>query len=129
MTAKELIQKLILGEVKLSQGLMLTKVLFKDRMSENSYQWICNELDHYEDASTMPEYRIVDCEVKVQIMVPYIESKQDATLNDWVKDNNISLENLLIPTGVSLDVSDFKLFVEERKKLLAKRLKKIIEGV
>jgi hypothetical protein len=31
--------------------------------------------------------------------------------------------------GVSLDVSDFKLFVEERKKLLAKRLKKIIEGV
>lgn len=57
------------------------------------------------------------------------ESKQDATLKDWVKDNIISLENQLIPTGVSLDVSDFKLFVEERKKLLAKRLKKIIEGV
>jgi len=56
------------------------------------------------------------------------ESKQDATLKDWVKDNNISLENQLIPTGVSLDVYDFKLFVEERKKLLAKRLKKIIEG-
>ena len=56
------------------------------------------------------------------------ESKQDEALKDWVKDNNISLENQLIPTGVSLDVSDFKLFVEERKKLLAKRLKKIIEG-
>lgn len=68
--------------------------------------------------------------INLQLLNSFLnESKQDATLNDWVKDNNISLENQLIPTGVSLDVSDFKLFVEERKILLAKRLKKIIEGV
>lgn len=75
MTVNELIQKLILGEITLSQGLMLAKVLFKDMLTEESYQWMCKELDHYEDAATMPEYRVVDCEVKVQIMVPYMGIK------------------------------------------------------
>lgn len=56
------------------------------------------------------------------------ESKQDTSLKDWVKDNNISLENQLIPNNVSLDVSDFKEFVKVRKALLAERLKMIIEG-
>lgn len=75
MTVSELIQKLILGEVTLSQGLMVAKVLFKDMLTNDSYQWISKELDHYEDAATMPEYRVVDCEVKVQILVPYIGIK------------------------------------------------------
>lgn len=75
MNVEELIQKLIFGELKLSQGLMLTKVLYKNKLTEESYQWICKELDHYEDAATMPEYRVVDCEVKVQIMVPFMGIK------------------------------------------------------
>lgn len=57
------------------------------------------------------------------------ESKLATPLDKWVKDNNINLGNQLIPDNVSLDVKDFRVFVEERKKLLAKRLKKIIEGV
>ena len=57
------------------------------------------------------------------------ESKLATPLDQWVKDNNINLRNQLIPDNVSLDVKDFRLFVEERKKLLAKRLKKIIKGV
>lgn len=57
------------------------------------------------------------------------ESKLATPLDKWVKENNINLGNQLIPDNVSLDVKDFRLFVDERKKLLAKRLKKIIEGV
>ena len=57
------------------------------------------------------------------------ESKLATPLDKWVKENNINLRNQLIPDNVSLDVKDFRIFVEERKKLLAKRLKKIIEGV
>ena len=57
------------------------------------------------------------------------ESKQDAMLKDWVHDNSISLENQLIPNNVSLEVADFKTFVEERNKLLVKRLKSIIGSI
>lgn len=56
------------------------------------------------------------------------ESKQDKALSDWVKENNISLENQLIPNNVSLDVADFRAFIEERKKQLSARLRKMIEG-
>ncbi len=77
MTVSELIQKLIFGEISLSQGLMLTKVLYGQVLSESSYRWICLELDHYEEAATMPEYRVVDCEVKAQIMVPYMGIKDE----------------------------------------------------
>lgn len=57
------------------------------------------------------------------------ESKLATPLDKWVKENNINLRNQLIPDNVSLDVKDFRVFVEERNKLLAKRLKKIIDGV
>ena len=118
MTVNELIQKLILGEIKLSQGLMLAKVLFKDMLTEESIQWICKELDHYEDASTMPEYRILDCEVKVQIMVPhmgvkvetldtsFINNQLDETVKPYASPNKMlirqgieSIEQSLEKTG------------------------------
>ncbi len=67
--------------------------------------------------------------VNLQLLNSYLnESKQDKSLKDWVQDNNIDLGNQLIPNNVSLDVADFKQFVEERKKLLAMRLKTRIEG-
>lgn len=68
--------------------------------------------------------------VNLQLLNPLLnESKLAMPLDKWVKDNNINLGNQLIPDNVSLDVKDFRIFVDERKKLLAKRLKKIIDGV
>lgn len=68
--------------------------------------------------------------VNLQLLNPLLnESKLAMPLDKWVKENNINLGNQLIPDNVSLDVKDFRIFVDERKKLLAKRLKKIIEGV
>ncbi len=107
MTVNELIQKLILGEIKLSQGLMLAKVLFNKMLTEESYQWICKELDHYEDAASMPEYRVVDCEVKVQIMVPYIgikvETLDTSFINNQLDGTNkpyASPNKMLIRQGI-----------------------------
>ena len=57
------------------------------------------------------------------------ESKQYANLNYCLHYNSISLENQLIPNNVSLEVADFKTFVEERNKLLVKRLKSIIGSI
>jgi len=72
MAIKDLIRKLIMGEISLAQGLMFTKVMYKDILSRESYKWVCDELDHYEDAATMPDYRIVDCDVKVLVSVPFV---------------------------------------------------------
>ena len=75
MTATDLLHNLILGRITLSQGLLLCKVMFKDILSEHSLRWINNELDCYDDPSQLPEYRIVDCDVKVQISGYYIGTK------------------------------------------------------
>ncbi len=51
------------------------------------------------------------------------ESKGATPLKDWV--NNIDKSNQLIP-DVSLDISDFKTFITERKKLLKKQLENMV---
>lgn len=53
------------------------------------------------------------------------QSKLDSPLKNWVSNNNIDLVNQLIP-NVSLDITDFKVFLTERKALLKKQLSKII---
>jgi len=54
------------------------------------------------------------------------QSKLDTPLKDWVTFNNIDKVNQLIP-NVSLDISDFKLFLTERKNLLINHLKKMVD--
>ena len=54
------------------------------------------------------------------------KSKLDSPLNQWVNDKSIDLDNQLIPKNVSLDVSNFRSFITERKSLLKKRLLSIV---
>ena len=107
MKVTELIQKLILEEISLSQGLMLAKVLYKDSLSESSYQWICNELDHYEDAGTIPEYRVLDCVLKARISGYYygtrIEELDTAFINKQLEGTDktyASPNKMLIRQGI-----------------------------
>ena len=107
MAINDLIRKLILGEISLSQGLMLAKVTFKGALSKESYAWICNELDHYEDAASMPEYRIVDCDIKVLVNVPYygtrIEELDTSVINRHLEGNDkpyASPNKMLIRQGI-----------------------------
>lgn len=75
MTVEELLQKVIIRDISLAQGLMLSKVMFKDSMAEESYRWVCNELEHYDDPKQLPEYRILDCTLKVQVSGPFFEPR------------------------------------------------------
>jgi len=52
------------------------------------------------------------------------KSKLAMPLKEWVENNNINLNSQIIP-NVSLDIKDFKIFIEERKKLLSERFKEI----
>ena len=59
------------------------------------------------------------------------QSKQDKNLKDWVKEQTQSqnkksfLENHLIP-DVDLDIQNFSQFIQERKKILIDKLKKLL---
>ncbi|HYF84515.1 MAG TPA: DUF262 domain-containing protein [Clostridia bacterium] len=52
------------------------------------------------------------------------ESKKDKTLVDWVTKENIDIQKQLIPN--CLRIEDFKIFIEQRKTLLLKKLKDIL---
>jgi len=53
------------------------------------------------------------------------ESKKATPLKEWVESNNIDRSNQLIP-DISLDISDFRTFIAERKKLLKEQLKNMV---
>lgn len=53
------------------------------------------------------------------------QSKLDTPLKDWVMNNKIDKINQLIP-DVSLDIVDFRFFLEERKKLLIGQLRRMV---
>ncbi len=54
------------------------------------------------------------------------ESKLDTPLKDWVKNREIDLDNQLIPKNISLDISDFQVFVDKRRLYLKNKFKEII---
>ena len=53
-------------------------------------------------------------------------SKNDKPLKDWVAQNNVDLNSHIIPQGIGLEVSNFKQFIEERKKLLITKIKALV---
>lgn len=54
------------------------------------------------------------------------QSKQAKPLADWINQNNVDLDNQLLPKNVSYDIADFQTFIENRKTLLKGHLKSII---
>ena len=52
------------------------------------------------------------------------ESKQAKTLSEWVDSQNITPSDLIISNNnISLDIKDFKRFIEDRRSEIKKRLK------
>lgn len=54
------------------------------------------------------------------------ESKSDKPLAEWVQENNIDNASLLVPSGTSLDIKDFKSFIEKRRTFIKDYLKNLV---
>jgi hypothetical protein len=107
MTPNELIQKLIFGEITLSQSMMLSKVLFREHLTEASYKWICDELDNYDNPELMPDYRIVDCSLKAVVFnhfvgtrVETIDTKAFNRLFNGKRERYASPNKMLVRQGI-----------------------------
>ena len=113
MTAEEIIQKLILGEIALSQGLLLTKVHFGNILESETIQWINHEIDHYEDVLSMPEYRIVDCDIIARVSIPFQGVREEIMdlhiINDTLDEKGkayASPNKMLVRQGIeSIEIS------------------------
>lgn len=55
------------------------------------------------------------------------ESKNDTSLADWVSKNNIEKKSLFVNDSTSLEIKDFKNFIIERRSIMRKYLKNIVE--
>lgn len=92
-----------------------------------------------EDADTMLEYGIPEddidfaCEnwntvANLQLLEGGSNSsKNDTPLAEWVKKNHINKSKLFVEEDTSLDVKDFRAFIETRRSTMKNLLKKIID--
>lgn len=55
------------------------------------------------------------------------ESKNDTSLANWVSKNNIEKKSLFVNDSTSLEIKDFKNFIIERRSIMRKYLKNIVE--
>lgn len=106
-----------------------TQTFHKDHLHPASYFLKLKRTDFIDDAS-YAFYKDVNnwnSIVNLQLLNSSLnESKQDVPLCQWIKEKNIDLDNQLIPKDVSLDIADFKQFIDKRRQYLKTQLKTII---
>lgn len=102
----------------------------KDHLHPEDYFRKCKQADFntIEDFNFYKDSENWNSIVNLQLLNGSLNQSKLATpLIDWVRDNNIDKVNQLIPTDVSLDIKDFREFIDKRKELLKDKFKEITE--
>ncbi|MBF0363747.1 MAG: hypothetical protein HQK49_22195 [Oligoflexia bacterium] len=93
---------------------------FFKKINNNTDNIPTADLDFYKDVKNWNSI------LNLQILNGSLNSsKKERLLKEWVKENNIDLDTHLIPQNISLDISNFKQFIEERRKLLIVKIKSL----
>lgn len=101
MEVHDLIHKIILEQISVSQALLLTKVDYSNFLSKESLDWVTLESEGYKDGLTLPKYRMLNCDVVVDITqnwgAPSSEILDTTKINTYLQENNIlnSTPNLM----------------------------------
>jgi len=94
---------------------------FFKKFNENISEIPAEDIDFYKDINNWNSI------LNLQMLNGTLNSsKKDKPLKEWVKENNIDLPTNIIPENTSLDISNFKHFIEERKKLLKNKIKLLV---
>lgn len=87
-TINEIIQDL--GADKPIKGTLLKAQIVASKLDNKDFEmWIKNEQNGYPDATNLPDYRILNAIVKVDISYPYVGLYQDFTLPTGIFENDI----------------------------------------
>lgn len=102
----------------------------KDHLHPEDYFRKCKQSDF----ATDDEYKFYkdplnwNSIVNLQLLNSSLNLSKLATpLVDWVNDKHIDKDNQLIPNNISLEIRDFKLFIDERRNLLKQKFKEITD--
>lgn len=68
MTANDILSKLILKNISISQALMLTKFNCLNVISEESMTWIDQEISGYDNSLQIPDYRLLTCDLYIEVL-------------------------------------------------------------
>lgn len=87
---EELINQVILEKITLSQALQLTKVSYAHLLTEDALAWVKNECEGYPNPTNLPDYRMIQCAVKVRLVAPVIGRTDEildvSKINEWLKE-------------------------------------------
>ena len=105
MTANEILDKLIGGQIKLSQALLYTKVLMIDSTSSAQVAWVQNECDGYESQLEVPKYRKIPCQLYARNSVAFVgEHTKPVDAYDldeaYQKESGLSLYTMYVTEGI-----------------------------
>lgn len=105
MSAREIVNKLIGGEIKLSQALLYTKLLMIDSRSTVHADWVRNECNGYKDPLSLPQYRVFPCTLYSHNSVAfYGEHVKPVDAHDvdeqYQKESGISLYKMYVREGI-----------------------------
>ena len=67
MNAKDILSKLILNQIKLSQALMLTKLYCSKYLSLEQVQWIDSEISGYDNQMQIPDFRLLESSLFIEV--------------------------------------------------------------
>lgn len=105
MNAREIVNKLIGGEIKLSQALQYAKLLMIDSQSVVHADWVRSECDGYKDPLSLPQYRVFPCSLYSHNSVAFYGEQVkpvDAHEVDeqYKKESGISLYKMYVREGI-----------------------------
>ena len=105
MEANVILDRLIGGQIKLSQALLYTKVLMIDSTSSAQVAWVRQECDGYESQLEVPKYRKIPCMLYSRNSVAFVGEHTkpvDAYELDeaYQKESGLSLYTMYVTEGI-----------------------------
>lgn len=136
------INSLLQAKYKSPEADLVLRLLYKDVVYKNAADQIAKDHMHPKTIFTTEEkFRLIKFDDSQFAINPFYwnsvlnlqllsntenESKGDEDLKSWASKANMANKDLYLSPNASLDISDFKSFISDRKKNLSKKLKEIV---
>lgn len=133
MNADDILLKMILNQITVSQALQLTKLHCSQCLSKESIHWIDREIDGYENVMFLPNYRLLECDLYIEVYDALgnktVQRLDTTYISNYLKEGgyeSTSPNKMRITQGIeSLEKNDNKEF-GNIKMYLDDNLKKMI---
>ena len=105
MTPNEILDKLISGQVKLSQAMHLARIMLLQKGNPDMVEWLTNECNGYNGKLSLPDYRKIPCQIYAESQAPYIGTRVEPVNareldESCIKTSGASLYTMYLVQGI-----------------------------